>query len=292
MDCFGNGRPSTLGLAVAMVLSTATAAPALAEDAGRNFEIYGFAQADFIQDFDGRLDPDWDDAFRPSKIGIDEQFGSDGQSSISVKQSRFGVKGSDADGRGRHAAQLQVRVRPVRHRRGCGPDDVPAAPRLRRVGRAAGGPDQQPVHGRRRVPEHDRLLGPGGHGVLPQRADPLDAVQDGKQPLLDRGRASGQRHRLGQPAPDRRLRGPAGAERRDAAGPHGAVPLRRRLGPRAGGGHPAQGRLRGARDRSADRWPSGSETGWGINVGSVDQHASAATRSCCRSCTAKASPAT
>jgi len=100
MDCFGNGRPSALGLAVALVLSGATAAPALAEDAGRDFEIYGFAQADFIQDFDGRLDPDWDDAFRPSKIGIDEQFGSDGQSSISVKQSRFGVKGSMPTGEG------------------------------------------------------------------------------------------------------------------------------------------------------------------------------------------------
>jgi len=100
MDCFGNGRPSALGLAVALVLGGATAAPALAEDAGRDFEIYGFAQADFIQDFDGRLDPDWDDAFRPSKIGIDEQFGSDGQSSISVKQSRFGVKGSMPTGEG------------------------------------------------------------------------------------------------------------------------------------------------------------------------------------------------
>jgi len=100
MDCFGNGRASALGLAVALVLGAATAAPALAEDAGRDFEIYGFAQADFIQDFDGRLDPDWDDAFRPSKIGIDEQFGSDGQSSISVKQSRFGVKGSMPTGEG------------------------------------------------------------------------------------------------------------------------------------------------------------------------------------------------
>lgn len=58
-----------------------------------SFEIYGFAQADFIHDF-GRLDPDWDDAFRPSKIGIDEEFGGDGQSSISVKQSRFGVQGT------------------------------------------------------------------------------------------------------------------------------------------------------------------------------------------------------
>ncbi len=100
MDCFGNGRPATLGLALALVLSTAATAPALAADTGRDFEIYGFAQADFIQDIDGRLDPDWDDAFRPSKIGIDEQFGSDGQSSISVKQSRFGVKGSMPTGEG------------------------------------------------------------------------------------------------------------------------------------------------------------------------------------------------
>ena len=87
-------------------MSTAIAAtllacmPAAAEESGRSFEIYGFAQADFIQDFDGRLDPDWDDAFRPSKIGIDEQFGSDGQSSISVKQSRFGVKGTMPTGEG------------------------------------------------------------------------------------------------------------------------------------------------------------------------------------------------
>jgi len=100
MDFFGNGRPATLAFAVALVIGAATAAPASAEDTGRSFELYGFAQADFIQDIDGRLDPNWDDAFRPSKIGIDEQFGGDGQSSISVKQSRFGVKGSMPTGEG------------------------------------------------------------------------------------------------------------------------------------------------------------------------------------------------
>ena len=67
---------------------------ATAADADHSFEIYGFAQADYIQDFGGRLDPSWDDAFRPSKIGIDGAYGTDGQSSISVKQSRFGVKGT------------------------------------------------------------------------------------------------------------------------------------------------------------------------------------------------------
>jgi hypothetical protein len=70
------------------------AAAARAEDTGRSFEIYGFVQADYIQDITGRLDPDWDDAFRPSKICLDGACGEDGQASISVKQSKFGVKGT------------------------------------------------------------------------------------------------------------------------------------------------------------------------------------------------------
>ena len=99
-------------------------------------------------------------------------------------------EGHDADRIAQHAARLQVRVRPVRHRCRCGPDHVPAAPRLRRVGLDPRRPDQQPVHGRRRVPEHDRLLGPGGHGVLPQRADPLDALP-GRATATSQSRSSG-----------------------------------------------------------------------------------------------------
>jgi hypothetical protein len=81
-------------LAAGVSAALLCAATARAEETGRSFEIYGFAQADYIQDFGGRLDPDWDDAFRPSKICFDEACGGDGQSSISVKQSRFGVKGT------------------------------------------------------------------------------------------------------------------------------------------------------------------------------------------------------
>jgi len=81
-----------LTVAVSAALLAATAARA--EDTGRSFEIYGFAQADYIQDIGGRLDPNWDDAFRPSKICFDGACGDDGQASISVKQSRFGVKGT------------------------------------------------------------------------------------------------------------------------------------------------------------------------------------------------------
>ena len=65
---------------------------------GDRFEIYGFAQADYIQDFK-RVDPNWADTLRPSKIPTTEGlFGSDGQSLISVKQSRFGVQGSEPVG--------------------------------------------------------------------------------------------------------------------------------------------------------------------------------------------------
>ena len=69
-------------------------------EAGPSLEMYGFVMVDAIHDFQ-RIDPDWDDAFRPSKIPTTEgQFGGDGQSSVSVKQSRFGIKGSMPTGEG------------------------------------------------------------------------------------------------------------------------------------------------------------------------------------------------
>lgn len=65
---------------------------ASAAEGDKSFEVYGFAMLDYIQDF-GRVNPDWEDALRPSRIPTDdEQFGDDGQVSMSVKQSRFGVK--------------------------------------------------------------------------------------------------------------------------------------------------------------------------------------------------------
>ena len=82
-------------------------------DEGRKFEIYGFAQADYVQDFK-RVNPAWDDTLRPSRIPTEEGvFGSDGQSIIGVRQSRCGravdcVSGTQAqqrhrgDSRGSH----------------------------------------------------------------------------------------------------------------------------------------------------------------------------------------------
>ena len=46
-------------------------------DAEGTFDVYGLAQADAIYDF-GRVNPDWRDGFRPSKIANPEgEYGSD-----------------------------------------------------------------------------------------------------------------------------------------------------------------------------------------------------------------------
>jgi hypothetical protein len=72
----------------------AQVAPAAAPSSGGfspHFEVYGFAQADYVQDFK-RVDQNWDDTLRPSKIPTTKgQFGSDGQSIIGIRQSRLGV---------------------------------------------------------------------------------------------------------------------------------------------------------------------------------------------------------
>jgi hypothetical protein len=72
----------------------AGATSASRREPGRNFDIYGFAQLDYIQDFK-RVDQDWDATLRPSRIPTTKgASGSDGQSIISVRQSRFGVQAS------------------------------------------------------------------------------------------------------------------------------------------------------------------------------------------------------
>jgi hypothetical protein len=59
-----------------------------------SFEVYGFAQLDYVQDFK-RVHPDWDATLRPSKIPtVDGIYGGDGQAILSARQSRFGVRAS------------------------------------------------------------------------------------------------------------------------------------------------------------------------------------------------------
>lgn len=90
-----------------------------------NLELYGFLQLDAIQDFK-RVHPDWDATLRPSRIPTtDGEFGSDGQTLFSVRQSRLGAKATgmlagkpyeakfefDLFGTGVDAGQTTFRVR-------------------------------------------------------------------------------------------------------------------------------------------------------------------------------------
>ncbi|HTF66911.1 MAG TPA: DcaP family trimeric outer membrane transporter [Edaphobacter sp.] len=58
------------------------------------FDIYGYAQMDSGYDF-GQIDPSWFDVMRPTKLpAFANQFGQNGQTYFSVRQTRFGVKTS------------------------------------------------------------------------------------------------------------------------------------------------------------------------------------------------------
>ena len=259
---------ATLPAAIVGALLSST--PSAAAEAERSFEVYGFAQADYIQDIGGRLDKSWDDAFRPSKICLDGACGDDGQSSISVKQSRFGVKGALPTG----ASGTPLNFKFEFDLFGTGVDAGQTTFRLRHAygewGSFLAGQTNTPVHGWRHLSEHDRLLGPDGHGLLSQRPDPLDAVQDRYQSLRHRHRAAGQRHRRRQHSPDR------GARRRGRSRTTKNCRTSPRSTASAATGATCSSAASCARSvsRSAQRAPaasghSGSETGWGINVGSA-----------------------
>src|SRR5262245_43872997 len=67
-----------------------------AKSSGATLDVYGFVQADGIYDFD-RVDPDWSATLRPSKIPVqcpgNPTCGNDGETTLSVRQTRFGVRG-------------------------------------------------------------------------------------------------------------------------------------------------------------------------------------------------------
>lgn len=126
MQAIRTGR-TLVTMAGALAAGALLPAYAAGGDDKSSYEIYGFAQLDAIQD-SKRLDPDWEDAFRPSKIAAPEgEFGTNGQTSMSVKQSRFGVKGTvptgdstppinfkfefDFFGTGADAGQTTIRLR-------------------------------------------------------------------------------------------------------------------------------------------------------------------------------------
>ncbi|WP_380872927.1 hypothetical protein ACFB49_38210 [Sphingomonas sp. DBB INV C78] len=87
----GQAAPAPAATAAAPAAEPTIAAQKPANSGNHTMELYGFAQADVVQDFD-RVDPSWDATLRPSKIPTTKgQFGSDGQSIVSVRQSRLGA---------------------------------------------------------------------------------------------------------------------------------------------------------------------------------------------------------
>ncbi|MGZ6063830.1 MAG: DcaP family trimeric outer membrane transporter [Polyangiales bacterium] len=59
-----------------------------------SLEIYGFAMTDGGYEF-GQTDPNWFDVMRPTKLpSFDNEFAPSGRTFMSVRQTRFGVKGS------------------------------------------------------------------------------------------------------------------------------------------------------------------------------------------------------
>ena len=162
-------RLTRASVCVALLLFVGiSSAAAQSADAKPKVDIYGFAQADAIVDFN-QNNPDWYDVNRPSRLpNVANQFGEDGRFYFGPRQSRFGVKGElptsngavkaqfefDMFGAGRDAGQTTIRLR---HAWG----------QWKQVGART---HQQPVHGRRRVSERPRLLGTERHAVLPQRA--------------------------------------------------------------------------------------------------------------------------
>ncbi|MCL6683245.1 DcaP family trimeric outer membrane transporter [Sphingomonas alba] len=79
-----------LGVTPPPAVQVTPAAPRPPKD--HNLELYGFIQLDAIQDFK-RVNPDWDATLRPSRIPTEKgEFGGNGQSIFSVRQSRLGAK--------------------------------------------------------------------------------------------------------------------------------------------------------------------------------------------------------
>ena len=152
----------------------AATTPAQPAQPKSTFEIYGFAMLDMGHDFK-QINPNWFDTMRVTKLPtFADQYGEDGSTFAGVRQSRLGFRSSTPTKRGRVEDHLRVRV--VRHWRRRRPDDLPPAPCLRRA-RASSAPGSTgvPFMDPDVFPNSLEYLGPDRHGVLPQRAAPLDA---------------------------------------------------------------------------------------------------------------------
>ena len=151
--------PTVARMITAAVAIAGSAAGATAES-DHSFEIYGFAQADFIQDFGGRLDPGPGTVPAPRRLESTVPMALTASRASASSRSRFGVKGQmptggdtpisfkfefDLFGTGADAGQTTFRLRHV-WRSGC----------------AACRPDQQPFMDGDVFPNTINFRGPAG----------------------------------------------------------------------------------------------------------------------------------
>jgi hypothetical protein len=116
-------RLAILALAASCFVSVCAKA---AEDTTKpSFDVYGFAMVDYIQDFK-RVNPAWEDTLRPSRIPtVAGLYGSNGQASVSPKQSRLGAQANIPAGQ--HNLYTKIEFDWF----GVGADEGKTTPRLR-----------------------------------------------------------------------------------------------------------------------------------------------------------------
>ena len=99
-------RSFALFLLAVGLLSLPAAREARAE--GSDFEVYGFAHFDYIQDFN-RVNPAWASTLRPSRIPTEDGvYGADGQAVMSARQSRLGAIGTIPTDNGDVFAKFEI----------------------------------------------------------------------------------------------------------------------------------------------------------------------------------------
>ena len=87
-------------LVAAQAVQPQAASKAQQTDTATKIEIYGFAQGDAIYDFKTN-DPNWFDVNRPSKLpAFPDEFGHNGRTWLSARQTRFGTKATIPTGIG------------------------------------------------------------------------------------------------------------------------------------------------------------------------------------------------
>ena len=120
--------PMTKGLVLSAILAatgSSLSPTAFASDSKTDYDFYGFVQFDAIYDFN-RLESAWSDSLRPSKICSGEPgCGSDGETIFSVRQTRVGLNTVTQTDLGELQGKLEFELY------GVGSDEGKTTPRLR-----------------------------------------------------------------------------------------------------------------------------------------------------------------